>query len=308
MVLCFERRLANSWAWRLWKPSLLGSSWATCYVPKASIQILSLPQLLSRIYPYMYPWLLLYVTYTLRFFIIVLCSLCCFFGFWLPNSPRFWAGRGLLLDLHIVRQGPPPPCTGRSNVILLFHIRAGPKSPFSLPAAHRQPDVYPQQDFINTLSPSIAWTRSGFTHFLRFVELVFMIKVSYLEALGQAGDVLSCEELEILGIRTAGPSGWPITRRGNEITQVRKVSPWLSSLSLVIDAHCLLETWSHASKCLSGTWIEPLMAHWGEVSFRSHDAVKWFKPLLETSGWELGFHLPISRFYMNHRILTLKCL
>lgn len=52
-----------------------------------------------------------------------------------------------------------------------------------------------------------------------------MIKVSYLEALGQAGDVLACEVLEILGIRTAGPSGWPITRHGNEITQVRKVSP-----------------------------------------------------------------------------------
>ena len=95
---------------------------------------------------------------------------------------------------------------GGGSVVATFHISTGPKSPFSLRFT-LQPDVHSQRDIINTLSLSIAQIRSGFTHFLRFVELVFMIKVSYLEALWQAGDVLACEELKTLGTGTAGPSG-----------------------------------------------------------------------------------------------------
>ena len=146
-----------------------------------------------------------------------------------------------------------------------FHIRTGPKSPFS-PSSTLQLDVHSQRDIINTLSPSTARIKSGFTHFLRFVELVFMIKVSYLETV--ASRRCPC----LWGIGDIGnpncrPKRPRITRRGNEITQVRNVSPWISSLSLVIDVLCLPETWSQVSKCLSGTRIESLMTTLGRGFF-----------------------------------------
>lgn len=101
-----------------------------------------------------------------------------------------------------------------------------------------------------------------------------MIKVSYLGALRKAGDVLAGEELVTLGIGAAGPSGRLITRRGNEITQVRNVGPGISSLSLVTDTHCLAEAWSHTSTCVSRTRTEWLMTHGNEVSFKWQHAEK----------------------------------